>query len=171
MAAIAQHVGVPTSLLDWSLSPRIALWFAVADDHEQSDADGVLWWACSQDAVSTLGEDGYGFPDDPFALRPAGRQPYEVYLSRARHPRITAQRGCFVAWADPDQPFDTFMAAYDGGPNRAPRLLLIRIPIPATDKPRLRAMLRADGLDERILLPDPDGLSAWTKAWLHAQHP
>lgn len=38
---IAQHHGMPTRLLDWSLNPFVALWMAVCDVN-QADQDGVL---------------------------------------------------------------------------------------------------------------------------------
>ena len=36
-----RHFGAPTRLLDWSLSPYVALYFAVANRWEE---DGALWW-------------------------------------------------------------------------------------------------------------------------------
>lgn len=39
--ALAQHHGMPTRLLDWSLNPMVALWMAVCDV-SQANKDGVI---------------------------------------------------------------------------------------------------------------------------------
>lgn len=37
----AQHHGLPTRLLDWTMSPQVALWMAL-DNATQSEEDGVI---------------------------------------------------------------------------------------------------------------------------------
>jgi FRG domain len=160
-AAIAQHLGFPTRLLDWSRSPRIALWFAVCDRTEEAKKkDGVLWWARTLKPVKALFEDKEIFPPDPFHL---GKEKYEIYETTIKNDRIKSQHGVFVVWGNPRQPFDLFCDEYKGGNEESPRLQCTKFIISASRKKDVFEQLIADGLDERIIKPDMEGLAEWIK--------
>ena len=57
--ALMQHYGLPTRLLDWSASPLVAPYFALAKEH---DGDAALWALDAQRLNERMGEGPYLFP-------------------------------------------------------------------------------------------------------------
>ena len=90
--AIMQHYGVPTTSLDFSRSPYVALWFALKDfrseKHNDGSPKGSALWAVSLDwleeANQTMISDGCR---DVIVVEPVTRP----------SPRMTAQRGALLS--------------------------------------------------------------------------
>lgn len=85
--ALAQHHGVPTRLLDWTMNPLIALYFAV-ESHPSQDAD--VWCLGIPSINNCLAEATH------FARRLPISDMRIIYFPRHISPRVTNQSGCFT---------------------------------------------------------------------------
>lgn len=174
---LMRHHNTPSRLLDWTESPLIGLYFAVEDEH--SDSNGALW-SLLPNVLNVLGNPTLERPDVVPMFRDEGAltddetslQPYLVSaVSRASPPgpirppaagisirvdaRMQAQRGVFtVHHADPSPLEDV------QGP------AVWRFIIPAIMKPSIRRELRLLGMTRLTVFPDLDSVGKEAKEGL-----
>jgi hypothetical protein len=91
--AYAQHIGVPTRLLDWSVNPLVALYFALESD---ADTDRVVYAVQYSKYIHEVDHRN----TSPFANTKEGR-----FTAPLAFDRIRAQRGIFTIHPHPTKVF------------------------------------------------------------------
>jgi len=179
--AVAQHNGLPTRLLDWTVSPLIAAHFATAEA-QFKEVDGVIWCvhvdAVRDDLLPTSMKEG---------LLEAQAFVYNVHLLAAVFPsletfdateenegdilifieppsidqRIHNQFGILSAMNGSSKSHDEFLhRCYESRPD-----LVKRIVVESGAKSEIRDMLDQNNITERMLFPGLPGLCSWLKRY------
>ncbi len=147
--ASAQHHGLPTRLLDWSLNPQVALYFAVS---ENQDDDAVVF---ALRATTRIGDQSVR-TKDPLDLHTLRKFTPSIVTSR-----LAAQEGLFTIHIDLDVPLEE--ESRDDWELEA-------ICIPASLKKRLAYLLFRLGVHYSSLFPGIDGLAQHIR-WTHTVSP
>ncbi|HSL72693.1 MAG TPA: FRG domain-containing protein, partial [Longimicrobiales bacterium] len=172
--ALAKHHGLPTRLLDWTFSPYIALHFATAN-HAEFDQDGEILAVNFVQAKRLLparlrkmleeeGSDVFtaemlnGAATTLRALDGLSNDPFLLFLEPPTlDERILNQAALFSLMSSASATLDDWLA-------RNPELHR-RMVLPASLKWEIRDKLDQANINERVLFPGLDGLSAWLRRY------
>lgn len=173
--ALAQHHGLPTRFMDWTSNPLVALYFAVRNpEHDLSGSAVYILAGETQTFEELMRTRRENARQEMLASLETKRgkankiqqnhiesllsetliSPFEItadiiYDPPHISPRIRAQDGLLLAFADPTQDLDS---------TRYQELI-----IPACARATIRIELERYGVFDKQLFPDLDGLSKWLK--------
>jgi hypothetical protein len=154
--ALMQHYRAPTRLLDWSLTPFVAAYFACST-HEGTD--GAIWALDMQAGYFEMPKAFDSNPkkaDKTFTDPDADPSSMHLMLHGPRNERMTAQQGVFMFSDQVLARHDDVLA--DLCRPRKKRWTFGKLVIPAEDKPDYLKRLSYMNINARSLFPGIDGL-------------
>jgi hypothetical protein len=159
-----QHHGAPTRLLDWTLSPYVAAYFAAETD---PDRDGAILAAHRQPleaAAESSGTPSFILDRDAQMTSEHAPSTLRTYFPPRQTERFAAQQGVFI-YSDNGlaDHHTTFAALYQAPQTSHPeKYLLEKLLVPAELKTEFLVRLRLLNVSALTLFPGVDGLGRYT---------
>jgi len=166
---LAQHVGLPTRLLDWTESSLVGLYFALQEEipivwmlnpfelnrlstpndklKETYNIHAITWFTHPDKNVINIGSESINaaWEARPSRIKlPVAIRPTNV------HTRMTAQKSCFTVHGEAKESLCVLLEGKD---------ILKKYIIDDKNSEKMLDELRQSGISERTLFPDHDGLA------------
>ena len=170
--AVAQHYGLPTRVLDWTTSPRVALHFATFEE-QHFDKDAAIWCVNVDKVRRVLPKalkgkirDAYVFSVEMLAQYKTLPEfdkldkgsPFPIFFEPpSLDARIINQGAILSIMPGAGMDLRDFLRKHDD--------LFWRIIIPKCLKWEIRDKLDQDNVTERMLFPGMAGTSTWLKRY------
>ncbi|TKB92536.1 MAG: FRG domain-containing protein [Nitrospira sp.] len=172
--SVAQHHRLPTRLLDWTVSPKVAVHFATFEE-EHYDKDAAIWCINAVKARNLLPRKFLDVLDREYAFL------FSVemlkFIPELADFDALAKEGPFVLFFEPPS-LDSRIVNQGAIMSVMPGATLVlsellqnhpslyhRVIIPKELKWEVRDKLDQDNITERMLFPGLDGLSDWLKRY------
>jgi hypothetical protein len=176
LMSVAQHNGLPTRILDWTVSPLVACHFAT-DDSKYKNVDGVVWCvnaadirrSLPKDLTKVLSKEIAWIFDTPMldkivpSLEKLDREKFSgtdfvlIFEPPSIHQRIINQHGLLSVANGVEKNQDDIFARLG--------VSVRKIVIKSEAKGEIRDMLDQNNISERMLYPGLPGLCQWLKRY------
>jgi hypothetical protein len=165
---LMQHYGAPTRLLDWTLSPWVACYFAVHAQQDTKDEDAVIW-SFNWDELDKYNHERYetkGYknfrrlesattPEEWADAAGASGRYVKVFRYEYANPQMSAQQSIFTVAGEIGDRHDEALARCLSEPWQRVKVIIAK-----ADKEQLRRRLFAMNVGPLSLFPTPTGVGS-----------